>query len=78
MTHNEIQKLFDTTLIKANIKELTAKQSDTFLLACKRVYLDNPDNNFSDHLIAANIYLKQILIFPDITLPTDDIQLPIK
>ena len=76
MTDIDIQKLFDTTLRKAKIKELAPKQNATFLLACRRVFLDNPDNSFSDHIIAAQIYLNYILSFPDLTLPTDDIQLP--
>ena len=73
MTDIDIQKLFETTLRKANIKGLSQKQNDTFMLACRRVFLDNPDNSFSDHIIAARIYLNYILSFPDLTLPTDDI-----
>ena len=72
----DIQKLYEATLMQANIKKLTTKQNDTFLLACNRVFLDNPDNSFSGHITAARIYLNYILSFPDLTLPTDDIQLP--
>ena len=78
MTDADIQKLFDTILRKANIKELAPKQNATFLLACRRVFLDNPENSFSDHIIAARIYLNYILSFPDLTLPTDNIQLPVQ
>jgi hypothetical protein len=76
MTDNDIKKLYDTTLQKANISELSQIQSVKFLEACKRIFIDNPDNGFNEHIAAARIYLNYILSFPDLTLPPEQTKLP--
>ena len=65
----DIQKLYDTTLQSLKINELTKAQSGKFIEACERVFIDNPNNSFNDNVIAAKIYLKYIISFPDLTLP---------
>lgn len=65
----QIQALYDYTLKRRAIKELTPAQEYQFKAACVRSYIDNPQLRTLEQLyVASNIYLNFILRFPGIEI----------
>lgn len=61
-------KIYDAVLQKSKV-QLNSMQDEKFKEACKRVLIDNPDLDFNNHVIAATVWLKNILDFPTIQFP---------
>jgi len=66
-TEEQIDDLFKSIIAKGNVN-LTDAQRTKLREACYKVYIENPGNNFNDHVKTGLFYLNLIREFPNCTL----------
>ncbi len=73
---NAVDTLYHS-VISNRKQKLTSSQASKFRFACEKIIAENPDVDFDDWIIGANVYLNLILSNPGLDLgpvitPRDD------